>query len=151
MATIRAATESDIPKILELYRQLVITTSPTELDTSSNLDDYKQTFYKIQAFSGYELIVAEVNGEVVGTMVLLIVPNLSHSALPWAVIENMVVDESTRRKGIGKQLMDYATARSKEAGCYKVQLLSDKRRNEAHQFYESLGYKATSEGFRLYL
>ena len=151
MATVRAATESDIPKILELYRQLVITTSPTELDTSSNLDDYKQTFYKIQAFSGYELIVAEVNGEVVGTMVLLIVPNLSHSALPWAVIENMVVDESTRRKGIGKQLMDYAAARSKEAGCYKVQLLSDKRRNEAHQFYESLGYKATADGFRLYL
>ena len=151
MATIRAATENDIPKILELYRQLVITTSPTELDASINLDDYKRVFAQIQSFTGYELMVAEEEGEVVGTMVLLIVPNLSHAALPWAVIENVVVDQSYRRKGTGKQLMDYAAARAKEAGCYKVQLLSDKRRNESHQFYESLGYKATAEGFRLYL
>lgn len=151
MATIRAATENDIPKILELYRQLTITTSPAELDSSIKLDDYKRVFAQIQAFTGYELLVAEEEGEVVGTIVLLIVPNLSHSALPWAVIENVVVDESYRRKGIGKQLMDYAAARAKEAGCYKIQLLSDKRRNESHQFYESLGYKATAEGFRLYL
>jgi len=151
MATIRAATESDIPKVLELYRQLTITTSPAELHASINFDNYKRAFAQIQTFTGYELLVAEEDGEVVGTMVLLIVPNLSHAALPWAVIENMVVDESYRRKGIGKQLMDYAAVRAKEAGCYKVQLLSNKRRGEAHQFYESIGYKATADGFRMYL
>ena len=151
MATVRAATEGDIPQVFELYRQLAITTSPTELSRSSSLDDYRRVFAQIQAFTGYELLVAEEQGEVVGTMVLLIVPNLSHGALPWAVIENMVVDKRYRRQGIGKLLLDYAITKAKSAGCYKIQLLSNKKRREAHQFYRSLGFEASAHGFRLYL
>lgn len=36
---IRLATEEDIPHILELYRQLAITTSQVELSWSPSLDD----------------------------------------------------------------------------------------------------------------
>ena len=151
MAIVRLANEDDIPHILELYRQLAITTSPTELSRSSTLDDYRRAFAQIQAFTGYELLVAEEQGEVVGTLVLLIVPNLSHGALPWAVVENMVVDNKYRRRGIGKLLMEYAVARAKETGCYKIQLSSAKRRKEAHRFYRSLGFEASAHGFRLYL
>jgi len=46
--------------------------------------------------------------------------------------------------------MEYAVARAKEAGCYKIGLSSDKRRKEAHRFYRSLGFKAEAHGFRLY-
>jgi len=67
------------------------------------------------------------------------------------VVENVVVDSSNRRKGVGKLLMDYALMRAREAGCYKIQLSSNKSREEAHKFYESIGYKASAEGFRLYL
>lgn len=151
MATVRMATESDIPQVLELYRQLAITTSPTELSCSSTLDDYRRVFAQIREFTGYELLVAEEQGEVVGTTVILIVPNLSHDASPWAVVENVVVDKRYRRRGIGKLLMEYAIARAKKAGCYKIQLSSDKRRKEAHLFYRSLGFKASAHGFRLYL
>jgi L-amino acid N-acyltransferase YncA len=151
MTAVRKATEKDISRILELYRQLTITTSPTEQNHTSNLDDYRQAFIQIQKATGYNLLVAEEQGNVIGTMVLIIVPNLSHSALPWATIENVVVDEEYRRRGIGRLLMDYATARAKEAGCYKIQLISDKRRTESHKFYRNLGYKASGHGFRLYL
>jgi len=99
---------------------------------------------------GHELLVAEEDGMVVGTMVLLIVPNLSHGALPWALVENIVVDQRYRRKGLGKLLMEYAIARSKEAGCYKLVLNSNKKRREAHRFYSSLGFKASAHGFRMY-
>lgn len=151
MTTVRKATKKDITRILELYRQLVITTSPTEQDHSINPNDYQRAFDQIQAFTGYNLLVAEEQGEVIGTLVLIIVPNLSHRALQWAVVENMVVEERYRRQGIGKLLMDYAIARAKEAGCYKIQLSSDKRREEAHQFYKSQGFKVSAHGFRLYL
>jgi ribosomal protein S18 acetylase RimI-like enzyme len=151
MITIREATEKDIPRILELYRQLTITTSPTEHNYSADLDVYRRSFAKIESLTGYELLVAEEKSEVVGTIVLIIVPNLSHKALPWAAVENVVVDERYRRQGIGRLLMDYATARAKEAGCYKIQLISDKRRTEAHKFYRTLGYQASGHGFRLYL
>ena len=150
MITVRKAIETDILCILELYSQLAIT-PPAEQNYSVNLDKYRRAFIQIQEATGYNLLVAEDQGKVIGTMVLIIVPNLSHNALPWAAIENVVVDKEYRRKGIGRLLMDYATARAKEAGCYKIQLISDKRRTESHKFYRNLGYKASGHGFRLYL
>jgi predicted N-acetyltransferase YhbS len=152
MTVVRAATENDIPRILELYEeQLVIGTSGAEKQRNPAFEDYRRALSMIDALPGCELVVAEEQGEVIGTMMLMIVPNLSHRALPWAVVENVVVDSSNRRKGVGKLLMDYALMRAREAGCYKIQLSSNKSREEAHKFYESIGYKASAEGFRLYL
>jgi len=150
MIKIRVAREDDLDRILELYRQLAITTSPSELSHDSSKDDYRRVFAEIRAFPGYELLVAEDRGEVVGTLVLLIVPNLSHRGLPWALVENVVVDERYRRCGVGRQLMDYATRRAREAGCYRIGLSSDKRRRAAHRFYRALGFEASAHGFRLY-
>lgn len=152
MTVVRAATGNDIPRILELYEeQLVIGTSGAEKQRNPAFEDYRRALSMIDALPGCELVVAEEQGEVIGTMMLMIVPNLSHRALPWAVVENVVVDSSNRRKGVGKLLMDYALMRAREAGCYKIQLSSNKSREEAHKFYESIGYKASAEGFRLYL
>jgi len=145
MASVRPATEQDMPRILELYGEL------TEQQHHLSADDVQSVFTEIVSMAGHELLVAEDEGEVIGTMVLLIVPNLSHGALPWAVVENVVVDQRYRRQGIGKLLMKYAIARARKAGCYKVQLLSNKKRREAHRFYQALGFETSAYGFRLYL
>jgi L-amino acid N-acyltransferase YncA len=150
MAIIRAATEGDIPRILKLYEELVTSTSQAETGRTPSLDDYRHIYEQVRAMPGHELIVAEENGEVIGTMVLLIVPNLSHSGLPWAVVENVVTDRRFQRQGIGRLMMEYAINRAREAGCYKLQLSSSKTRQEAHRFYESLGFEASAHGFRRY-
>jgi GNAT superfamily N-acetyltransferase len=150
VVTIRRATEEDIPRILELYRELAITTSQVELSRSPSPYDYRRAFAEICAGPGHELLVAECQGEAVGTMVLLIVPNLSHGACPWALVENLVIAHGQRRRGRGKMLMEYAIARAREAGCYRVVLSSDRRRRDAHRFYRSLGFEASAHGFRLY-
>jgi L-amino acid N-acyltransferase YncA len=151
MAVIRLATENDIQRILELYGDLVISSSDTEKGRVPVTDDYKRVFRQVQETEGHELVVAEEKGKILGTMVLIIVPNLSHGGLPWAGVENVMVDAASRRKGIGKLLMDYALAQAKKAGCYKIQLISNKSRLEAHKFYEAIGYKASGHGFRMYL
>jgi L-amino acid N-acyltransferase YncA len=152
MASIRRATEDDIPRILELYNeQLVLEASPAESQQNPSIEDYRKVFSEIDALPGCELLVAEEQGKVVGTTVLAILPNLSHSALPWAIVENVVVDSEYRRRGIGRLLMDYVVAMAREAGCYKVQLMSSNSRHEAHKFYESIGYRASAVGFRRYL
>ena len=148
MVIVRAATEEDISRILELYDELVITTAPEELKRSPVTDDFRQTFAQISAATGQELLVAEEQGKIIGTMVLIIVPNLSHGGLPWAGVENVFVNSGYRRQGIGKLLMDYVAARAKEVGCYKIQLISDKSRGESHKLYQELGYKASGHGFR---
>ena len=150
MAIIRAATEDDVPRILELYDELVTSSVPAETDRTPSLDVYRRIYKQASSIPGHELIVAEEEDEVIGTLVLIIVPNLSHHGLPWAIVENVVTDRRFQRKGIGKLMMEYAIYRAREAGCYKLQLASSKTRDEAHRFYESLGFEASANGFRLY-
>ncbi len=150
MVTVRLATEADIPRILELYRELAITTSQAEQKHKPSLNSFRQAFADISAYPGHELVVAEEDGEVIGTLVLLIVPNLAHGALPWALVENMIVDRQRRHRGLGKLLMDYAITRARDAGCYKITLSSDKRRPDAHRFYRSVGFEPSAHGFRRY-
>lgn len=150
MATVRAATKEDITRILELYSDLA-SAVPTGEQSYPSTNDVQKVIAEMDAMPGHELLVAEENGAVVGTMVLLIVPNLSHRALPWATIENVVVDNEYRRRGIGRILMEYAIDRARRVGCYKIQLVSNKRRLEAHQFYQEMGFESSVYGFRLYL
>ena len=147
---IRPAREEDIPRILELYGELSITTSKVEQEYGPSPDDYRQTLTEIDSVPGYNLLVAEGGGKVVGTMTLLIMPNLAHHTCPWAVVENLIIDSRHRGQKVGKMLMEHAITRAKEAGCYKLILTSNKKRRGAHRFYRSLGLEANSYGFSLY-
>ncbi len=150
MAIVRPATEADIPRILELYRELAISALPVEQGREPFPDDYRRIFTEIKNMPGCELMVAEHEGMAVGTVVLLIVPNLSHTGLPWALAENLVVDSRYRGQGLGKLLMNDIITRAKKAGCYRIGLSSDVRRHEAHKFYRALGFEASAVGFRMY-
>ncbi len=147
---IRSAVEKDIPRILELYDELVITASDVESNRNLELDDYRRVFTKIDADEGHDLLVILYHGEVVGSIVLLLVPNLSHRACSWAIAENLIIDPMYRRQGLGKILMEYTISKAREAGCYKIVLTSDNKRSEAHQFYHYLGFEASAKGFRTY-
>jgi GNAT superfamily N-acetyltransferase len=148
--TIRRADEADLPRIVELLSQLALNDdrdSPAEPLPES----YRAAFRQIEAETRQQLLVAEASGRVVGTATLGIVPNLSYRGRPWAFVEGLVVDGSGRRKGYGEALMRYAIEEARRAGCYKVSLTSNKRRSEAHLFYQKLGFAASHEGFRLLL
>jgi GNAT superfamily N-acetyltransferase len=150
MANVRPATEYDIPRILQLYDELTINSAPMEMESGFSANEARAVFSEIQGDPRHELFVAEEEGQVVGTIVLLIVPNLSHGVAPWAIAENIIVSEEYRRKGIGRMLLEHVIARAREKGCYKIQLVSDTRRKEAHKFYGALGFEALAHGFRLY-
>ncbi len=151
MLEIRKAVQQDVPRILELYRQLEITTAPAEGDKQPEADDYRKVFDRISGYPGMELVVAEEDGQVIGSLEILVVPNLSHKGLPWALVENVIVEETRRRSGVGRALMTYAINRAKAAGCYRITLSSNNNRQDAHRFYEAIGLKSSSAGFRLYL
>jgi GNAT superfamily N-acetyltransferase len=97
-----------------------------------------------------ELTVAELDGRIVGTADLLVVPNLNHHSQPWAIVENVVVADAARRKGVGRALMEHLIALARDAGCCKLQLLSGKHRAPAHALYRSVGLEAVAEGFKIY-
>lgn len=150
MTEIRVANESDLPRILELYRELSIITTEAEQHLDASWDNYRNVFAEISNNPRRELLVAEYDGEVVGTVALFIIANLSHGATPYALVENLVVNHKYRRKGVGKKLMECTIARAKQERCHRIELVSDRRRKEAHRLYRSLGFKPSAYGFRIW-
>ncbi len=144
---VREATAADLPRVLELYGQLSL--GPDDYDRPPDPAGSREAFDAMGQTPGFHLLVAEEDGAVQGTLVLAVLPNFSYRNRPWAVIENVVVDEAHRNRGIGAALMEQAAAIAREAGCYKVVLTSNKKRPEAHKFYTRLGYIQTHEAFHL--
>ena len=145
--TVRRATASDLEALSRLYVQLagdVVESGPAPPERAA------EVFELIEADGRRTLLVAEADGAVVGSVDLLVVANLTHRGRPWAIIENVIVDESARRTGAGRALMTEAHRLAADAGVYELQLMSNLRRAGAHQFYESLGYRPVAKGFRIY-
>jgi GNAT superfamily N-acetyltransferase len=147
---IREAEKRDVPAIVELMKGLIIKTSVAEARGASTLAEYEKVFERIWTDPNHKLFVAEIEGRVVGAADLLVVPNLSHRGLPWALIENVVIDESMRRKGFGRELVKHLIDVAKKSGCYKIGLSSDRKRAAAHRLYESLGFDQYGLSFRMY-
>jgi GNAT superfamily N-acetyltransferase len=145
---VREAASTDLDALMGLYEQL---TGPLQEPVPEPLSNPREAIEQIIADPARDLLVAELDGEVVGTVDVLIAPNLTHYAQPWALVENVVVAEHARRCGAGRALMLRAIELAREADCYKVNLISGNERNGAHDFYRSLGFEATGQGFKTYL
>lgn len=142
--TVRRAAASDLEALLRLYAELSPENAATDRARAA------EGLSQILARPDIHLLVAELDEQIAGTVMLVVVPNLTHNARPWIQLENMVVDETARRAGVGRALMSAAYALAGETGAYKIQLQSGEHRHEAHRFYESLGFRASSLGFRRY-
>jgi len=54
-----------------------------------------------------------------------------------------------RRQGVGKHIFLWAIEYAKNRSCHLLQLIFDKQGLEVIRFYESLGFVASHEGFKL--
>jgi GNAT superfamily N-acetyltransferase len=150
MALIRPACTADIPRLLALYEELSLVTTPREQGHCPAPANYERALALIHSIPGYSLLVVEKNGDVAGLMSLLIMPNLSHGNLPWALIESVVIDSQSRNFGLGTMLVKHSIEMARAAGCYKLVLDSNKKRLDAHRFCRSLGFEEYSVGFRMH-
>ena len=92
------------------------------------MDPRKRCLQQILSTPGLQLFVLDVDGVVVATTYLNVIPNLTRSASPYAVIENVIVEESLRGRGLGKEIMAATLQVAWDAGCYKAMLLTGSRR-----------------------
>ncbi len=68
---------------------------------------------------------------------------------PHIEIGGLVVDEAQRGKGAGRLLMAEAERWAQDRGCRGVYLRSNVKREEAHRFYEEIGYRRLKTSFTL--
>jgi GNAT superfamily N-acetyltransferase len=145
---IRSARLEDVPAIVALLADDTLG-ARREGDPSSPA--YAAAFADIAADPRQLLAVGTLDGEIVATMQLTIIPGLSRQGAKRALIEAVRVHGDQRGRGLGRQLITWATDEARAQGCAVVQLTTDRSRVDAHRFYESLGFEASHVGMKLAL
>ena len=112
---------------------------------------YVDAFEAMEADPRNAFVVAERKGEVVGCLQLTFIPGLSRMGMERAQIESVRVAQSMRGEGLGRKLFEWAIDRARERGCGLVQLTTDKSRDDAYGFYQSLGFVPSHMGMKLLL
>ena len=97
-----------------------------------------------------EVLVADLDGEVVGLCQVLVFQHFQHTGGWCCEIESVHVRADLRSRGIGAALLGAAEALARQRGCYRLQLTSRNVREDAHRFYRRLGYEQTHHGFKKY-
>lgn len=119
-------------KTVEAFTKLI-----TQLDDHA-VPPTKEDLEKLTTSETSFLFVAVENGEILGTLTIgtYIIPT---GTKVW--IEDVVVDNTARGKGIGKQLLQHAIEFSKKRGWKKIDLTSRPTRIAANKLYRKLGFE----------
>jgi ribosomal protein S18 acetylase RimI-like enzyme len=124
-------TESDeevASALAALLPQLSSTAAPLTADDVARL----------VAHPAVALLVARVDGRIVGTLTLVRFP-LPTGERAW--IEDVVVDESARGQGVGEALTTEALRLAEASGARTVDLTSRPSREAANRLYQRLGFQ----------
>ena len=134
--TVREATARDVPALLLLYET-------SGIDRPGANDPAQATaHWQALRKAGAQVLVAEdAAGQPLGTLTLFVLPLLAHGTAPAALVEDVAVHPDAQGRGIGRRLVHEAMDRATAAGCYKLALSSNERREAAHAFYDSLGFQ----------
>jgi len=145
---IRRAGKADLPAIVAMLADDALGIDREYAAMPLN-KRYVDAFEAIDSDPNQFLAVAEVRGEVVGCLQLTFIPGISRLGMWRGQIESVRVARRFRGKGLGRDLFEWAIAECRTRGCGLVQLTTDKNRDDALRFYESLGFEASHEGMKL--
>jgi GNAT superfamily N-acetyltransferase len=149
---LREAVRADVPALVSLLADDQLGAERDGITDAADLRAYEAAFAEIDRDPAHLLVVAETPaGAVAGTMQLSFLPGLARRGSRRAQIEAVRVAESHRDQGLGSAMIRWALAEATRRGCALVQLTTDKRRADAHRFYERLGFVASHEGMKLRL
>jgi Acetyltransferases len=142
-AVIRNVKAEDFDAVLPLFHQLW----PNKEIEGAEL---KKVFQRGADSERDELFCAEINGEIIGFCAYAIINNLWQEGY-ISYIYAMVVDEKLRGQGIGTSLINEAVSRSRAQGMKRIELDSGFPREQAHKFYEKLGFEKRAFLFSMIL
>lgn len=141
---IREAEAKDKEQLLLLYRMLV--------PNSRRVNVMEEQIELVRRDPRNFILVFEEQDKLLGTLTLNICLQVMQGNQPYAIIENIVVDEEARGKGIGQKLIEYTEQYCRSLKCRKIMLLSASARTGAHRFFEREGFSGSvSKGFKKYL
>lgn len=144
----RPASADDVPAVLALIQDDDIARSREAAPGGDVPEAYLSAFAAIEANPHDLLVVGERAGRVVACAQVTLLHHLSRRGGTRAQVESVRVADDERGRGVGTDLMRWVEDWARERGAALVQLTTDKRRSDAHRFYERLGYTASHEGMK---
>ena len=142
------ATHSDIPALVELLNSLF----EQEAEFEPNSETQSKALSKIILDPKIGIILIAKDDDKILGMVNLLFTESTALGSKVALLEDMVVLSSSRGRGIGSQLIDYAISEAKKAGCKRITLLTDIENTKAQSFYQKKGFvKSKMTPYRLLL
>ena len=129
--TVRRARARDASDLARLYALLVA--NPALCVPPERLEE-------LHEHADAALLVAADPDGLRGTVFVTWCPDAMFGRRPFAVVENIVVDATSRGRGIGAALLAEVERLSLERDCSKIMLLSAVERPDAHRFFERRGY-----------
>lgn len=120
MIKVRKATLSDETEFFDVLRKLL---SPQTTDSSRVHTPITSGIFReiIADENKGTLIVAEEGGKLVG-LITLSYPIAIRCAGKYTCIEEFIVSETVRGRGVGTQLLESALDEAKKQGCYEIQV-----------------------------
>ncbi len=148
--TMREATRADVARIvsLMLLGAAKQTRTMAEIAEEAAHPSYLAAFDEIARNTSNTLFVAEIDGRVVGTLQVTLIPGLIHRGRKRAKLESVHVDPEQRSRGIGADMVAFAVDFARRNGAGLVELTSNKTRESAHRFYRRIGFEQCHEGFK---
>ncbi|MER5886745.1 GNAT family N-acetyltransferase [Streptomyces sp. NPDC001941] len=153
--TLRPAARADLPAVLALLADEERVVDPSTLVVD---EAHERAFTAIDTDPRNEVLVLvegaddqDAGGRVVGSLQVTYVPGLSKGGAERALIEAVRIRADRRSGGLGRILMERTIDRARARGCALVQLTSNKKRQNAHRFYDRLGFARSHDGFKLAL
>lgn len=135
-AAVRRANAADAEAIAALYQELFpdpdIDVLPGHLHS---LSDSPHTF----------VFVAEADGAVCGTALLNLCRDVMYGTQPFGVVENVVVIDGMRGRGIGRLLLAEVEKLALAHHCSKLMMLSSVTREAAHGFFRHCGFASDTK------
>jgi len=144
----RTATREDLPAIVRLLADDELGSQRERVEEPLP-ESYFLAFEQIDTDPNHQLVVAESNGRLIGTLHLIFLPSISYQGGLRAQIESVRVDRECRSMCIGGEMMRWAIERAREQGARMAQLTTHMSREDAHRFYERLGFKKSHMGMKL--
>jgi len=145
---VRQATREDLPAIVQMLAEDELGTRRERFEVPLP-QSYYEAFDAIESDPNQEIVVAELDGEVIGTLQLMFLPSLSYQGGTRAQVESVRVIQRLRGQGIGADMMCWAIERARQRGCHLMQLTSHRSRADAHRFYEKLGFVKSHVGMKI--
>jgi ribosomal protein S18 acetylase RimI-like enzyme len=138
--TVRRATPDDVPALYVVVHEAYLLYVPRIGRMPAPMTaDYSAAVQSGQAW------VAEADGAIAGLLVLVVYPD-------YLLIENIAVQPSAQRRGIGSRLLELAEDEARAHGLGEIRLYTNEGMTENLAFYPRHGYRETrraeENGFR---